>query len=86
MSKPNTIVYFVEGETERKLIEVLKTDLQLIVPGKVRMLNPVEYRITRRDLLQYGNKTMLVFLMVFISLVMVENRDIIRLSFVMMHI
>ena len=62
MSKPNNIVYFVEGETERKLIEVLKTDLQLIVPGKVRKLNPVEYRITRRDLLQYGNKTMLVFL------------------------
>lgn len=37
--------YFVEGEDEEKLIQVLKTDLRLIVPGKVQKFNVVEAKI-----------------------------------------
>lgn len=32
----------MEGETEEKIIQVLKTDLQLIIPGKVKRFNVVE--------------------------------------------
>ena len=36
----NTIYhYFVEGEDEEKLIQVLKTDLRCIIPGKVQKFN-----------------------------------------------
>ena len=33
--------YYVEGEDEEKLINVLKSDMQCIVAGKVHILNPV---------------------------------------------
>lgn len=32
-------LYLVEGETEEKLVSVLKTELQVIVPGKVQKFN-----------------------------------------------
>jgi hypothetical protein len=35
MGRNNIYYYFVEGEDEEKLIQVLKTDLRCIVPGKV---------------------------------------------------
>ncbi len=34
--------YFVEGEDEKHLIEVLKTDIKLIMPGKVQIFNVVQ--------------------------------------------
>lgn len=30
--------YYVEGDDEKRLIEVLKTDMRLIIPGKVQIL------------------------------------------------
>ena len=62
MARENRFVYFVEGDTEKRLIEVLKTDLQVIKPGKVRKLNVIEQVITQRDLMQYPDKSVLVFL------------------------
>ena len=52
MAKNDRFVYFVEGDTEKRLIEVLKTDLQVIKPGKVRRLNVVEKVITKMRLHQ----------------------------------
>lgn len=42
MRKNRYYHYFVEGEDEEKLLKVLKTDLQLIVPGKVQKFNVVQ--------------------------------------------
>lgn len=38
--------YYVEGEDEEKLINVLKSDMQCIVAGKVQVLNPVTEKIS----------------------------------------
>lgn len=45
--KSEFVQYFVEGEDEKKLINVLKTDLRVIRPGKVQKLNVVECEFTR---------------------------------------
>lgn len=47
MSKNAIYRYFVEGESEQVLINTLKTDLGLIVPGKVEILNVVQKRINK---------------------------------------
>lgn len=44
--KNTNILYFVEGEDERKLVNVLKAELKLIKTGKVQVLNVVEEAIT----------------------------------------
>lgn len=38
--------YYVEGEDEEKLINVLKSDMKCIVAGKVQVLNPVTEKIS----------------------------------------
>lgn len=38
--KHKTYCYFVEGQDEKKIIDTLKTDLRLIQPGKVQIVNP----------------------------------------------
>ena len=38
--------YYVEGEDEEKLVNVLKSDMQCIEAGKVQVLNPVLEKIT----------------------------------------
>lgn len=43
--------YYVEGEDEKKLIDVLKTDMQLIIPGKVQKFNVVEQKIRNAHLI-----------------------------------
>lgn len=55
--------YFVEGENEEKLIKVLKTDLQMIIPGKVQTFNIVEKKLTRTRImsLKKGTTVVLVF-------------------------
>jgi hypothetical protein len=45
-NKSKILQYYVEGEDEKKLIEVLKTDMRLIMPGKVQILNVVQNRIS----------------------------------------
>lgn len=55
--------YFVEGEDDRKVVNILKTDLQWIKPGKVQVFNVIEEELTgsksnsdyKRDLLRQSN-------------------------------
>ncbi|WP_320128178.1 hypothetical protein [uncultured Sphaerochaeta sp.] len=55
--------YYVEGETEEKIIQVLKTDLQIIIPGKVKKFNVVEELFSPSHLtpLKRGTVAILVF-------------------------
>lgn len=55
--------YFVEGKTEEKMLQILKTDLQLIAPGRIQKLNVVEKRLSRPWLmtLRQGTIAVLIF-------------------------
>ncbi len=62
MKKNATIQYYVEGEDERKLLNVLKTDMQLIYPGKVDVLNVVCEKLTAARLLSLKPNTVVVLI------------------------
>lgn len=55
--------YFVEGKDEEKLINVLKTDMRCIVPGKVQKFNVVQEKLTKHRIMQLkqGTVAILVF-------------------------
>lgn len=55
--------YFVEGENEEKIIQVLKSDLRMIEPGKVQKFNVIEQKLTKLRLmsLKPGTNVILVF-------------------------
>ena len=55
--------YFVEGEDERKLINTLKSEMEMIEPGKVQVFNCVSERLTALRLmtLKDGTAVVLVF-------------------------
>ena len=55
--------YYVEGEDEEKLVNVLKSDMQCIEAGKVQVLNPVLEKITplRLRTLKKNTSVVLVF-------------------------
>ena len=61
--KSKYVQYYVEGQDEEKLINVLKTQLGLIKPGKVQRLNVVEQGINnvRLRALSAGTMVVLVF-------------------------
>lgn len=42
MDENSIIQYFVEGEDEKKLVDTLKTEMQLIYPGKSSVFNVVQ--------------------------------------------
>lgn len=46
MRKGVNYQYYVEGEDEEKLINILKTELKCIAPGKVNKFNVIQERIT----------------------------------------
>ncbi|MBP3664537.1 MAG: hypothetical protein J6J03_05180 [Tyzzerella sp.] len=54
------IQYYVEGEDEEKLVNVLKSELRVIRPGKVQKLNVVEQEITDMRLRTLNKATMVV--------------------------
>ena len=56
------IQYFVEGEDEKKLVNVLKTELKMIRPGKVQKLNVVEEVITDAMLRPLKKDTIVVLI------------------------
>lgn len=58
--KSKYILYYVEGEDEQKLIEVLKTKLRVIKPGKVQKLNVIQKQITHARLRTLKPQTMVV--------------------------
>lgn len=60
MMKSKFVQYYVEGEDEEKLINVLKTDLGVIRPGKVQKLNVIEHTLTNAILMTLRPKTMVV--------------------------
>jgi len=55
--------YYVEGQDEEKLIQVLKTELRLIEPGKVEKFNVVSEELTKLRImsLKMGTIVVLVF-------------------------
>lgn len=63
MRKDEYYQYFVEGEDERKIVNVLKSDLKLILPGKVQIFNVTQQRLTRLRVmnLKKGTKVVLIF-------------------------
>lgn len=63
MSKGKYYQYFVEGEDEQKLINTLKSEMKLILPGKVQVFNITQEKMTKLRLmnLKAGTSVVLVF-------------------------
>jgi hypothetical protein len=59
---PQLFQYYVEGETDAVLLRALKTDMQCIVPGKIKVFNVVEEEFTRARLMTLKHKTNVVLL------------------------
>ncbi len=57
------LLYLVEGDDEKKIVNTLKTDMGLICPGKVQKLNVIECDITELHLrpLSKGTVVVLIF-------------------------
>ncbi len=53
MPNKKNLVYIVEGETEKKLLETLKTNFQCICPGKIIILNAVQKLFARNRFMPY---------------------------------
>lgn len=55
--------YFVEGPDDKKIVNTLKSELQLIVPGKVEQFNVVQEKLTKNRImtLKSGTTVILVF-------------------------
>ncbi len=58
--KPKYVQYYVEGDDELKLINTLKKDLAVILPGKVHKLNVVERIIPDARLMTIPPQTIVV--------------------------
>ena len=52
--------YYVEGQDEEKLIQVLKTELRLIEPGKVEKFNVVSEELTKLRIMSIKMATIVV--------------------------
>ena len=59
---PQLFQYYVEGETDAALLRALKTEMQCIVPGKIKVFNAVEEEFTRARLITLKHKTNVVLL------------------------
>lgn len=55
--------YFAEGQTDEKMLRVLKTDLQLIIPGKIQQFNVIEKRLSRSWLMTLRKGTIAVLVL-----------------------
>lgn len=62
MIKNSPVRYYVEGDDEKKFISVLKTEMQLIVPGRIDHLNVVEQKITAARLRTLAPNTTVVLI------------------------
>lgn len=60
MSSNRKYHYFVEGETEKKLIEELKKEQNLIVSGAVNVFNVVEKRFSNAIITNLQNNTIAI--------------------------
>lgn len=59
----NYFHYYVEGKTDEKMVSILKSEYQFIIPGKVETFNIIEKELTRNRtmLLKKGTIVVLVF-------------------------
>ena len=57
----NNCIYFVEGDCEAKLINALKQKPELLLPGKVIVLNLIQNYIPKSRLLSITPDTKVVF-------------------------
>lgn len=55
-------VYYVEGECERQLINSLKEQPGMVVPGKVKVYNVIQKLIPKSQLLTIQKDSFVVFL------------------------
>lgn len=62
MGKGKYYYYFVEGKDEEKIVKVLKTDLQYIVPGKIQVFNVVQQKLTKPRLMVLKPETTVVLI------------------------
>ena len=58
--KKGSYHYFVEGEDDAKVINILKTDLRLIIPGKVQVFNVMQEKITNPRLMSLKADTIVI--------------------------
>lgn len=54
--------YFVEGNTEKRMVEILKTELQCIVPGRVQVFNVIQNELNGSYLMPLRNRTNIVLI------------------------
>lgn len=54
--------YYVEGDDEKKLVEVLKRDMCAVLPGKIQRLNVIQERITNAHLIPLKTGTVVVLI------------------------
>lgn len=52
--------YYVEGETEKYLLDILKTEMRCIVPGKVDKFNVIQERLTNARIRTLKQDTVIV--------------------------
>lgn len=62
MEEGSLIQYYVEGECEKRLIEVLKTEMQLVYPGKVSVFNVTQKIIPCAMLMNLKPRTTVVLI------------------------
>lgn len=60
--KTKFVQYYVEGETEEKLLQTLKNDLNIIKSGNVQKLNVIDQIITNARLIPVRPGTMVVLI------------------------
>lgn len=54
--------YFVDGEDEQKIINILKSKLQCIISGKVKRFNVVQNYITNMHVRELGQNCVVIFI------------------------
>ena len=54
-------MYYVEGQCEEQLINVLKAEPRRLTPGKVKVHNIIQEEIPRREVNMIGQGTTVVF-------------------------
>lgn len=62
MNKNANVQYFVEGEDEKKLVNTLKNDLKVIIPGKVQIKNVVQDIVSDMILRTFKQGTIVVLI------------------------
>jgi hypothetical protein len=69
--KQRKTVYLVEGEDEEKIVSELKTELQVIRPGKIYVVNIVQEKLTKPRAATWGSN---------VDVVLVFDTDVRRTS------